>query len=185
MSSSINIKKQFLKDLKNKSLDSINVMSICDELKIKRQTFYYHFRDIYDLGESILNDYMEELISDNVNTRYYLTNIFDFINDNYYLFYSFANFGLKDPTYNFIYNLMLPYVSNIINNLENILILNNDTINELINYYTSSITLNIVNLFKKDDLLVVDHVINKIEIYLDKENLNKTVTLFYERRMEI
>lgn len=185
MSSINDIKKTFLKDLKNKSLDAINVMTICDEVGIKRQTFYYHFRDIYDLGESILNDYTEELISNDVNSSYYLVKILDFINDNYYIFYSFSNFGLKDPVYNFIYNLMIPYVSNIVTNLDNSLKLSNNSLTEIINFYTLSLSLNVTNLFKNDDPLNVDHVINKIDIYLNKDNLKNIINLFYERRMEI
>ena len=31
------------------SLDSISVTSLCKKCKVNRQTFYYHFHDIYDL----------------------------------------------------------------------------------------------------------------------------------------
>ena len=39
-----------LKELMSKeSLDEITVKRLSDMCGIKRQTFYYHFRDIYDL----------------------------------------------------------------------------------------------------------------------------------------
>ena len=40
--------------LKEKPLDEINVVMLCDAIKSNRQTFYYHFRDISDVVESIL-----------------------------------------------------------------------------------------------------------------------------------
>ena len=40
--------------LKEKQLDEINVVMLCDAVKSNRQTFYYHYRDISDVVESIL-----------------------------------------------------------------------------------------------------------------------------------
>ena len=37
--------------LRNKSIDKITVSSLIEACGISRQTFYYHFRDIYDLVE--------------------------------------------------------------------------------------------------------------------------------------
>ena len=38
--------------LKEKSLEDINVVLLCDYVKSNRQTFYYHFRDIADVVDS-------------------------------------------------------------------------------------------------------------------------------------
>ena len=35
--------------MKKKSLDKIRITEICKEAEIERSTFYYHFRDKYDL----------------------------------------------------------------------------------------------------------------------------------------
>lgn len=43
-----------LKLIKEVSLDEINVVNLCAAVKSNRQTFYYHFRDISDVVESIL-----------------------------------------------------------------------------------------------------------------------------------
>lgn len=43
-----------LKKLINeRNLDGINVVMLCDAIKSNRQTFYYHYRDISDVVESI------------------------------------------------------------------------------------------------------------------------------------
>lgn len=38
--------KQLLKD---KPLDKITIKDICEDCEVNRQTFYYHFQDIYDM----------------------------------------------------------------------------------------------------------------------------------------
>lgn len=43
-----------VKRLQEDSLDKISIRSITDECGLNRQTFYYHFRDIYDLVGWIL-----------------------------------------------------------------------------------------------------------------------------------
>lgn len=39
--------------IKEKQLDEINVVMLCDAVKSNRQTFYYHYRDISDVVDSI------------------------------------------------------------------------------------------------------------------------------------
>jgi len=57
-------KKAIAASLKNlmltRSLDNITVTEVSDETGINRQTFYYHFKDIYDLVEWI---YKEEALN--------------------------------------------------------------------------------------------------------------------------
>ena len=48
--------------MENTPLDSINITALCDKIGVKRQTFYYHYRDIYDLLTAIfLNEKIEGL----------------------------------------------------------------------------------------------------------------------------
>ena len=42
--------------LAEKSLDKITVTDIVDDCEVNRQTFYYHFKDIYDLVEWIYSN---------------------------------------------------------------------------------------------------------------------------------
>ena len=39
--------------LKTKSIDKVTVKDICDECEINRNTFYYYYKDIYDVLNSI------------------------------------------------------------------------------------------------------------------------------------
>lgn len=76
--------------MQTKELDDINVTTLCAKLHCHRQTFYYHFRDIYDLLAAIflneevpglrncyeINDILECLL------QYAVTN-FDFLKSTY------------------------------------------------------------------------------------------------------
>ena len=50
------IMQTFLHILKNKPLDRITVKDICEQCEINRNTFYYYFKDIYDVLEAIFED---------------------------------------------------------------------------------------------------------------------------------
>ena len=47
--------------MQEKPLDEISVMSLCRRCKVNRQTFYYHFHDMYDLLTLV---YLDEKIDD-------------------------------------------------------------------------------------------------------------------------
>lgn len=53
------IAEAFLSLLEKRSIDRITVKDIVAECGINRQTFYYHFHDIYDLMEWALTDRIE------------------------------------------------------------------------------------------------------------------------------
>ena len=47
--------------MQEKPLDEISVLSLCRRCKVNRQTFYYHFHDMYDLLTLV---YLDEKIND-------------------------------------------------------------------------------------------------------------------------
>ena len=51
--------------LKEKKLNKITVQDIADECGINRQTFYYHFQDIYDLVEWTCIEDTEKVLKEN------------------------------------------------------------------------------------------------------------------------
>lgn len=46
--------------LKKKSIDKVTVKDICDVCEINRNTFYYYFKDIYDVLNSIFTEEIEK-----------------------------------------------------------------------------------------------------------------------------
>ena len=53
--------------MREKSLSKITVNDIAEKCSINRQTFYYHFQDIYDLVEWICLEEADEAIENNKN----------------------------------------------------------------------------------------------------------------------
>ena len=56
-----------LKLLKQKSVDKVTVKDICDECEINRNTFYYYYKDIYDLLEDVVStDVLNNIIMEEI-----------------------------------------------------------------------------------------------------------------------
>ncbi|WP_308619098.1 TetR-like C-terminal domain-containing protein [uncultured Eubacterium sp.] len=56
------IKLSMLRLLQSKPLDSIKVKNIIDDCSISRNTFYYHYDDIFDVLKEIFNEALEKVI---------------------------------------------------------------------------------------------------------------------------
>ena len=59
----------FLKMLACKSLDKITVKEIVNECGINRNTFYYYYKDIYDLLEYVVSTESKKIIEEDGNSK--------------------------------------------------------------------------------------------------------------------
>lgn len=65
------IQSAFIKLLSSTKIDDIDVQLICKKLNITRQTFYYHYQNIYDLIFSIfINNRIKNSKQDDLNSIY-------------------------------------------------------------------------------------------------------------------
>lgn len=71
------IKKALLELLEEKPFSKITVHDITDRIEVNRQTFYYHYRDIFDLLGSIFDDIIEQSLSENAGLSDNLTSLYD------------------------------------------------------------------------------------------------------------
>lgn len=100
------IKETFISLLDKYDLDDIDVQKICSTLKIQRQTFYYHFKNIYDLIFSIYCDKrINKPLDNNLNSIIY--NIFDFL----YLNQSFNILIAKSNASDVLLDFISSYIS--------------------------------------------------------------------------
>ena len=58
----------FLELLEDKPLDKITVREIVEECGVSRNTFYYHFHDIYELIEEMFNNEVDRIMRDANNS---------------------------------------------------------------------------------------------------------------------
>lgn len=82
------LSKSFKSYLNKKPLNKITVKEIVDDSKLTRQTFYYHFQDIYDLLEWTYNEEIGNLLLDpqNKSLSYTMKTIMSYIDENKYMF---------------------------------------------------------------------------------------------------
>src|SRR5690606_25186212 len=74
--------------LNKKSFSKITIKDIVDDTKLSRQTFYYHFQDIYDLLKWTYNEEIGNLLIDpqNKSLSETMKTIMSYINENKYMF---------------------------------------------------------------------------------------------------
>lgn len=63
------IMSTFMQLLENESLDKITVRDIVEECEINRNTFYYHYSDIYDLLDDVFRVETEKFMSEDVDEK--------------------------------------------------------------------------------------------------------------------
>ena len=73
--------------LQKKFLDDITVKELVEDCQVNRQTFYYHFQDIYDLLHWFLERETEEALRDAADWREALSLAFRYIQDNHVVIY--------------------------------------------------------------------------------------------------
>ncbi len=57
-----------------KPIEKITVKELSEKANISKQTFYLHFKDIYDLSEYLEDDAVSSLVSDIPNPDFFITN---------------------------------------------------------------------------------------------------------------
>ena len=100
--------------LKTTKLEDINVSMLCEKVGSNRQTFYYHFRDISDVVESIFlrfKIYKESIKDIDLCHK----KLIELINKNYDFFFkiseSYANEKLNNFLYTYYYQKLKEIIS--------------------------------------------------------------------------
>ena len=97
------------------SLDSISVTTLTKKCKVNRQTFYYHFHDIYDLLTLIfLNEEIED-IGEAKNIKAMLTSIYQYYVKNKGFIDATLNSAAKELLEEFIYNCCYKSIMRFVN----------------------------------------------------------------------
>ena len=99
--------KYALKELmQTKSLNDINVTTLCEKCGCHRQTFYYHYTDIYDLLAAVFLNEVVEGVNEAKDVKGVLLAILEYSKNNF----SFIRF---------FYNKIISKVFTILNNANN------------------------------------------------------------------
>lgn len=117
------ISKAFVDLLEEKPFDKITIQDIASKAGVNRQTFYYHFLDIRDLIEWIMNTSEQEIIKknkDNIENRCWengFITILDEIYINRKLIYSISqNAEYSRYVTNYLLNLTFNFIYEVVDN---------------------------------------------------------------------
>lgn len=102
--------------LKEKPLEEINVIMLCDFVKSNRQTFYYHFRDISDVVDAT---FLKAKVGYNRKFLDYepiLKEMISYISENYQYVSAVNKSYASDKLYSFFFSYFYLRVGNLLKN---------------------------------------------------------------------
>ena len=113
------IKNSFIKLLTERPISQITVKDIVEDCGVNRNSFYYHFQDVYDLLEWMLEQHrtnLEPQVSDRNAWRTAVANLLDFCLENramiQNLFRSISRDSLDRYTYSILLKSLTDYTRN-------------------------------------------------------------------------
>lgn len=98
-------------------LEEISVAALTRRCKVHRQTFYYHFNDIYDLLALVFLNEKIEGIDDTMDSTEMVTVIYEYYEKNRSFIEGTLNSAGKDLFQEFVYNICYKCFMRYINNL--------------------------------------------------------------------
>ena len=112
--------KETLKHLlETNSLSDITVQKLCKESGINRQTFYYHYTDIYDLLSAIFLNENVEGVNEAKDVKSVLLAVLDYSKKNFSFIRSSYNSAAHDLVDAFFYNKIISRVFVLLNTANN------------------------------------------------------------------
>lgn len=108
------LKEKFINLLNTRNLDEIDVNLLCEEVKIKRQTFYYHYKNIFDLIYDIVKD-KPFILSETNSIEVILKGLFNQYFESYEFFSdileSSANEIITEMIFSYLYKSFSEYLA--------------------------------------------------------------------------
>ncbi len=166
---------------KQKPVNKISINDITKASHLNRNTFYYHFEDIYDLIKWILNEEVKPIIDslNEVNLEEFLNNIFDYIEQNKHLLSSAYNPFSREQ----LKQILSPYFYSALNRLitkhveQSHLYIDEGFKNFLIHFYSEGFAETMINYFKEEQTLdkktQIKYLLALNEIFVTAEALYK------------
>ncbi len=156
------IQEKFLKLLETRNIDEIDINMICDSLDIKRQTFYYHYKNLYEVIYSI---YYVEKIKDKVTDfNSMISNAISYLYKKEWFNREVINSNAKDILSEFIFSYLFKELQKYLVKFK----LNNDQKKKEARFIGKAISEYILHLFENEDLNEED-VFNEILLFINED----------------
>ena len=124
--------------LEKKTLDKITVKDITDDCGVNRQTFYYHFHDIYDLIEWIFTEEAKRYADgvDVDNWQEHIRNMMDkLLEDKKFILNTFYSINRRQLE-QFLQKLARPRMEELVNNLAEGMHVSDEDLDFVVQIYT-------------------------------------------------
>ena len=107
--------------MQKKPLDKIKIQEIADESGVNRQTFYYHFEDVYSLLKWTIISDAKQIVAKNADSDNYIsvvTDVYEYIGKNKSVFLNIMNSKACEYFVDVVQNLFYEGMRNVIDNLK-------------------------------------------------------------------
>ena len=158
----------FVKLLNQYPLDKITVKDIVSDCGISRNTFYYHYQDIYDLLRATFSAVLENVVSENVTTwRESLMACTRFALDNRRAIYHVYHSANRDQLERYLNQVTGESMEKLIRYLTQGLTVSDEDIGYLTLFYKHAIVGILLEWLSNDMKADVEHVINRMGVLLE------------------
>lgn len=125
--------------LRDRTLDHITVKDIADYCKVNRQTFYYHFKDVYDLLEWIFHQRLEKTSIDMFSLEEWYEGFVFFFNtfleDRYVLLNAYRSID-KEEIHSYLYGITYKLIEDYANKHYSHIAIKKSDFDFVIRFYT-------------------------------------------------
>ncbi|KAF5039484.1 hypothetical protein SDC9_48553 [bioreactor metagenome] len=168
------ISNSFKKILSKKSFNKITVKDIVDDSQLTRQTFYYHFQDIYELLQWTYKDELGCYLNDSNNSSLPETmkTILAYIKTNKSMFKNTIQVIGRDHFEKIIYPDMHKFSKNVLLSFSDNKELDNDKLDFISNMFTLTLISMIIKWTDKDMKKDPDECLNMLNATMNLANLS-------------
>lgn len=162
------IMDSFVKLLNQRPLDKITVKDIVQDCGISRNTFYYHYQDIYDLLQATFSAVLENVLTENVTTwRESLVACTRFALENRRAIYHIYRSSNREQLDRYLYKVTGQSMEKLIRYQTRGMQVSDEDIRYLTLFYKHAIVGTLLEWLENDMKADVEHVINRMGVLLE------------------
>lgn len=147
------IMSTFMQLLENESLDKITVRDIVEECEINRNTFYYHYSDIYDLLDDVFRieaeKFLEQDVDDNTTFGEEYARAAQFVLKYRKAILHIYDSKKRDVLENYLETLAFSFINRFVKKESEGYVLSDDDVNYITGFYTHAIVGNTIEWIKR------------------------------------
>lgn len=147
------IMSTFMQLLENESLDKITVRDIVEECEINRNTFYYHYSDIYDLLDDVFRveaeKFLEQDVDDNTTFGEEYARAAQFVLKYRKAILHIYDSKKRDVLENYLETLAFSFINRFVKKESEGYDLSDDDVNYITGFYTHAIVGNTIEWIKR------------------------------------